>query len=158
MKMAIQNWWLYPKCGRSRCYQGRRKQANRTIAPISDATMCSLRLFTVMVIIVCPVMSYAASLGPDEAASHIGENATVCGVVASATYAAQAMAAPTFLDLGKPYPNHIFSAVILGSDRTKFGAPEISLREKQVCVTGEIFLFEEKPEIILRDPKQLREK
>ena len=103
-------------------------------------------------------MSYAASLGPDEAASHIGENATVCGMVASATYAAQAMAAPTFLDLGKPYPNQIFSAVILGSDRTKFGAPEISLWEKEVCVTGEIFLYQEKPEIILRDPAQLIQK
>ena len=117
--------------------------------------MYSLRLYTAMAITACPVMSYAASLGPDEAASHIGENATVCGMVASATYAAQAMAAPTFLDLGKPYPNQIFSAVILGSDRTKFGAPEISLREKEVCVTGEIFLFQEKPEIILRDPAQL---
>jgi hypothetical protein len=99
MKMAIQNWWLNPKCGRNRClrhHQGRRKQANWTIASISDATMYSLRLYTAMAITACPVMSYAASLGPDEAASHIGENATVCGMVASATYAAQAMAAPTF--------------------------------------------------------------
>jgi len=39
-----------------------------------------------------------------------------CGLVASATYAAQAMAAPTFLNLGKSYPNHVFSAVTLGSD------------------------------------------
>jgi hypothetical protein len=95
------------------------------------------------------------SLNPEEAASHVGENATVCGLVASARYAAQATAAPTFLDFGKPYPNQIFTAIIFGSDRAKFGAPEISLREKQVCVTGEIFLYQGKPEIILRDPKQL---
>jgi hypothetical protein len=65
----------------------------------------------------------------------------VVPLVASATYAAKAMAAPTFLDLGKAYPNQVFSAVLLGGDRTKFGVPEVSLREKQVCVTGEIFLF-----------------
>jgi hypothetical protein len=57
--------------------------------------------------------------------------------------------------LWQAYPNQIFTAIIFGSDRTKFGAPEISQREKQVCVTGEIFLYHRKTEIILRDPKQL---
>lgn len=115
------------------------------------ATICAA-------LIVWPVAAYAAPLNPEEAASHVGENATVCGPVASAKYAPQAMAAPTFLDLGKPYPNQDFSAVILGSDRTKFGAPEVSLREKQVCVTGDIFLFQGKPEIIMRDTKQLSDR
>jgi hypothetical protein len=113
---------------------------------------------TLVALIVWPIAAYAAPLNPEDAASHVGENATVCGPVASATYAAQAMAAPTFLDLGKPYPNQDFSAVILGSDRTKFGAPELSLREKQVCVTGEIFLFQGKPEIIMRDTEQLSDR
>jgi hypothetical protein len=111
-----------------------------------------------MTLIGWPVAVYGASLNPEEAAQHVGENATVCGQVASATYAVKAMAAPTFLDLGKPYPNQAFSAVILGTDRAKFGAPEVSLREKQVCVTGEIFLFQGKPEIILRDAKQLSDR
>jgi len=120
--------------------------------------MYSPQAFTLAVLIVWPAAAYAASLNPGEAASHVGENATVCGVVASATYAAQAMAAPTFLDLDRPYPNQEFSAVILGSDRTKFGAPEVSLREKQVCVTGEIFLFQGKPEIIMRTQAQLSDR
>jgi hypothetical protein len=120
--------------------------------------MYSLQAFALAMLIVWPIAAYAAPLNPEEAASHVGENATVCGQVTSATYAAQAMAAPTFLDLGKPYPNQDFSAVILGSDRTKFGAPELSLREKQVCVTGEIFLFQGKPEIIMRDTEQLSDR
>jgi hypothetical protein len=49
-------------------------------------------------------------------------------------------------------------AVIFGSDRKKLGTPEMSLREKQVCVTGEIRLYQGKPQIILRDPKQLSER
>jgi hypothetical protein len=102
--------------------------------------------------------AHAALLNPEEAGSHLGEVATVCGVVASATYAANAPMAPTFLDLGKPYPNQIFTAVILGNDRSKFGMPETSMREKNVCVTGEIFLYQGNPEIILHDPTQLREK
>jgi hypothetical protein len=117
--------------------------------------MCSLRLFTSTVLFVWPIAAHAAPLNPEEAASHVHENATVCGLVASATYAAQAAAAPTFLDFGKPYPNQVFTAIIFGSDRTKFGALELLLRERQACVTGEIFLYQGKPEIILRDPKQL---
>jgi hypothetical protein len=120
--------------------------------------MIFLRIFTFTGLIVCPIVAHAVPLSPEEAASHVGENATVCGLVVSATYAAQAPTAPTFLDLGKPYPNQIFTAVIFGSDRAKFGEPDISLREKQVCVTGEIVLFQGKPEIILRDPKELFER
>jgi hypothetical protein len=80
------------------------------------------------------VSAHPASLNPEEAASYVGTNATVCGVIAQ----------PTFLDFSKPYPNEPFSALILGNDRAKFGAPEVSLLEKRVCVTGEIFLYEGK--------------
>jgi hypothetical protein len=118
-------------------------------AMISVTAMCSLDIFA---------LANAASLKPEEAAGHVGENATVCGVVASATYAAQVPTAPTLLNFGKPYPNQIFTAVIFGSDRKKFGTPEILLREKEVCVTGGIFLYHGEPEMILRDPKQLSEK
>jgi DNA/RNA endonuclease YhcR with UshA esterase domain len=119
----------------------------------------SLRLIiTSMVLIAGAAAAPADSLNPEESASHVGKNATVCGLVASATYAAGSAAAPTFLDFGKPYPNETFTAVIFGSDRKKFGTPEMSLREKQVCVTGEIRLYQGKPQIILRDPKQLSER
>jgi hypothetical protein len=114
-----------------------------------------LRIFTVVLLIGSPAIGRAASLTPEEAASHVGETATVCGVVASATYAAQAPMAPTFLDIGRPYPDQLFSAIIFGSDRPRFGVPENSLRDKSVCVTGEIFLFQGAPKMILRDPKQL---
>jgi hypothetical protein len=123
--------------------------------PISGVAMCSLRLFIFTVLAAWPIAAHMAPLNPEEAASHVGENATVCGLVSSARYAAQATAAPTFLDFGRPYPNQSFTAIIFGGDRTKFGAPEISLSEKQVCVEGKIFLYQGKPEIILRDPKQI---
>jgi DNA/RNA endonuclease YhcR with UshA esterase domain len=62
------------------------------------------------------------------------------------------------LNLGKPYPNQVFTAVIWGSDRSKFGSPENSLNGKQVCVTGHIQLYRGKPEIVVRDTNQLSEK
>jgi len=98
-------------------------------------------IITSMALIAGAAPAGADSLNPEEAASHVGKNATVCGLVASATYAAGSAAAPTFLDFGRPYPNETFTAVIFGSDRKKFGTPETSLREKKVCVTGEIRLY-----------------
>jgi hypothetical protein len=102
--------------------------------------------------------SSAASLTTDEVAHHVGETATVCGNVASANYASHSKGQPTFLNLDKAYPNQTFTAVIWGSDRTKFGTPESGLLGKQVCATGMIQLFRGRPEVVLHDPSQLTQK
>jgi hypothetical protein len=86
---------------------------------------------------------------------HIGETATICGVVASAEFEANAQSKPTLLDLGKAYPHAVFTAVIYGDNRSKFGTPETSLRGKRICVTGQISDYRGKPEIVLTDLSQL---
>jgi len=40
--------------------------------------------------------------------------------------------------LSQPHPNAIFTAVIYGDHRQKFGTPEISLRGKRIGVTGQM--------------------
>ena len=62
---------------------------------------------------------------------------------------------PTFLNLDKPYPDQLFTVVIFGDDRAKFGTPESSLRGTRICVTGVIRVFRELPEMVLKDPSQL---
>ena len=100
----------------------------------------------------------AAELNSQQAASHIGETATVCGIVASANYAARTKGQPTFLNLDKPYPNQVFTIMIWGSDRGKFGAPEVQFLGKRLCATGQMQSYKGKPEIVASDPKQLRSK
>ena len=97
----------------------------------------------------------AAPLNTEEAAGHMGETTTVCGMVASAQYEANEQNQPTLLDLGKPHPNAIFTAVIYGGNRAKFGTPETSLRGKRICVTGQISDYQGKPEIVLTEQSQL---
>src|SRR6266852_4765713 len=77
-------------------------------------------------------------LSTAEAKDHAGERATVCGEVASTHYAARSRGNPTFINLDKPYPNQIFTVLIWGSDRQKFGDPEETYRNKHICVTGKI--------------------
>src|SRR5438132_9876757 len=110
------------------------------------------RLLTASAVVVLWATSVgAADLRPEDAARHIGETATVCGVVASAMFEADVQEQPTLLDLGEPSPHAIFTAVIYGDNRSKFGTPETSLRGKRICVTGQISDYHEKPEIVLRD-------
>jgi DNA/RNA endonuclease YhcR with UshA esterase domain len=91
-----------------------------------------------------------------EAKEHFGETATVCGEVASTRYADSTKGQPTFLNLDKPYPNQIFTVVIWGNSRNKFGRPENDYKGKQICVSGKITAYAGLPEIVAEDPKQIR--
>jgi len=95
-------------------------------------------------------------LSPAEAKDHFGETATVCGEVVSTRFAASTKGRPTFLNLDKPYPQQIFTIVIWGSNRAKFGTPETEFKGKRVCVTGRISEYRGAPEIVADDPKQIR--
>jgi hypothetical protein len=100
----------------------------------------------------------AVIVSPADAMGQVGHTAKVCGVVASANYAADARAHPTFLTLVNPVqPNAAaaLTAVIYGTDRAKFGNPEMTLPGQRVCVTGFISYFRQRPEMILSGPSQL---
>jgi DNA/RNA endonuclease YhcR with UshA esterase domain len=112
----------------------------------------------VVLLILGAVRAQAERLTAEEASKHVDENGTVCGLVASAHFANGTKGQPTFLNLGRPYPNQVFTALIWGSDRSKFGTPETALSGKQVCVTGRIQLYRGKPEIVVHDTNQLSEK
>ena len=90
-----------------------------------------------------------------EAKDHVGEQATVCGNVASTHYASGSKGQPTFLNLDKPYPREIFTILIWGSDRPKFGTPETKYRNASVCVSKKISSYKGVPEIIATEPSQI---
>ena len=91
----------------------------------------------------------------EQAKNHIGETARVCGLVASLHFAFKTRGQPPFLNLGKPYPHQVFTAVSWGLDRGKFGDPEQHYLNRRVCVTGPITVYHGQPEMILKDPKQV---
>lgn len=103
-----------------------------------------------------PVRAQSGRLTAADAKNHVGEKATVCGKVVSARFAKESKGQPTFLNLDEPFPNHIFTIVIWGSDREKFGAIEVKYSVKNVCVSGKIASFQGKPEIAVDDPNQIQ--
>ena len=90
-----------------------------------------------------------------EAKTHLGEQATVCGTVASARYAAASRGKPTFLNFDKPFPNEVFTVVIWGENRANFGTPEKDYQGKAVCVTGTITEYRGVPQILVSTAGQL---
>jgi DNA/RNA endonuclease YhcR with UshA esterase domain len=95
-------------------------------------------------------------LTASEAKEHFGETATVCGEVVSTRYADSTNGQPTFLNLDKPYPNQVFTVVVWGNNRSKFGAPENDYKGKRICITGKITAYAGLPEIFADEPKQIK--
>ena len=101
-----------------------------------------------------------ASSAPRVAAARahevIGKEATVCGRISDASYRSSIGGRPTFLNFDRPYPNHTFTVVIWGDVRDRFEkAPEAMFEGAHVCVTGRVETYRGKPQIVLRDPKQI---
>lgn len=117
----------------------------------------------ILVAVVCGLIlglgasAYAVqAITASEARNHVGEMATVCGQVAGAHYAARSRGEPTFINLDRPYPDQIFTIVVWGSDRAKFGRPETEYEGKDICVTGRIKEYRGVPEIAASNPIQIR--
>ena len=116
-----------------------------------------LRLLLVapFVFLVSPAYGYAQTIAAAAASKHVGQIETVCGTVAGTKYDAHVRGNPTFLDLGAAYPNQVFTVVIWGDDRGKFGAPEVTYNGKRICVTGLVRSYRGIPEIVVHDPDQV---
>ena len=98
----------------------------------------------------------AAHLTAKEAKNHVGEKATVCGKVVGIHFVSSGKGQPTFVHFDEPYPDQIFTLVIWGSDRPKFGRPEEIYRDKELCVTGKITVYLGIPEIVANNPNQVQ--
>jgi hypothetical protein len=95
----------------------------------------------------------------DEAKYHYGERTTVCGPVVSTKWASGSKGQPTFLNIGKPYPDpDRFTVVIWVDYRANFPSPpEVYYKDKTICVTGLIIEYSGSPEIEVQDPFQIQE-
>jgi hypothetical protein len=101
------------------------------------------------------------TIAPKDAANYEGKTVTVCGLVTTARYLGENTGRtgsrnPTFLNFGEKFPNHDFTGVIFEADREKFGQPEKSCLNKNVCITGKVQIFRGKPEIIITEPVQMK--
>jgi hypothetical protein len=90
----------------------------------------------------------AGAVAAEDANAHLGETATVCGHVASASYLPASVGAPTYLNLERPYPNQAFTILIWVEHRATYGgSPETFFADKDVCARGLITVYNGKPQM-----------
>ena len=106
-----------------------------------------------------PSIPSAQSISWDKASQYIGERVTVCGPVAGTKYASTSKGKPTFLNIGRAYPDPgRFTVVIWGNYRSNFSSPpEIYYADKTICVYGLVTEYEGIPQIEVKTPDQIQE-
>ncbi len=95
----------------------------------------------------------AATITAADAKNHMGEQATVCGKVASERMATSSRGEPTFINLDSAYPNQVFTILVWGEDRKNVG--ELPRVGSRICASGVIQDYKGVPEIVVRSSGQL---
>ena len=109
-----------------------------------------MKALTLVAFILSSSPALAATITPQDAASHIGQTVTVEGV--AHVHVARTA---TFIDMGGTYPNEAFQAVAFPDHASGFG-DLMRYDGKTVDVTGQVREYNGIPEIILDKPSQLR--
>src|SRR4249920_368660 len=92
-----------------------------------------------------------------EVNKHVGDSVTVCGKISGGKFLDAAKNQPTFLNMGAAYPNQLLTIVIWGNRRKLFSyKPEEHLKDKNICITGRIEVFKEKPQIVVQEVSQVQ--
>jgi hypothetical protein len=98
-----------------------------------------------------PVTSTSASapktIDVKDAAQHYNETVNICSKV----YGIKALDNLTLVNLGAAYPNQPLTVVL--RDAAKDLGP--GLEGKNICVTGTVVSYRDKPEIVVTDPKMI---
>ena len=108
-----------------------------------------------LTLILATGLLFGGSYTTDQAANHVGENGTVCGIVTGGKYAKSSRGKPTFINLDGRYPYQKFTILIWGENRHNFNSPEKRLNGKNVCVTGYIDSYRGIPQIEVTNKSQI---
>jgi micrococcal nuclease len=114
------------------------------------------KIISIIILVLWHQLSIAQpNVALDSVKNYVGKTIMVCAKVQS-TYISKGEKKITSLSFGKAYPNHTFQVVIFNSDLAKFkDEPAEYFKDKEVCITGVITLYKDKPEIIVSDPNQI---
>jgi hypothetical protein len=109
----------------------------------------------IVLAISCPAKSQT-EIKIEELSSHIGDSVTVCTKIYGGIFLDRSKGTPTLLNAGGTYPNAPLTLLIWADVRQSFKeAPETYYKDKDVCITGKVILYKDKPEIIIYAEKQI---
>lgn len=116
------------------------------------------KLLLVLAIICISKITFAQTVTLDSVKFYEGKTITVCAKVQS-TYVSKGEKKVTYLNFGDAYPNATFVGVIYESEikNITYSHAEF-LKEKNVCLTGKVTIYKEKPQIVITSEDQIKVK
>lgn len=91
----------------------------------------------------------------DDAKEHVGEIVKICTKIYGGKYFERDSL--TLLNAGAPYPQSPLTVVIRGTARDQFNKPESYYNGTEVCITGKIDLYHDKPQMEITSKAQVIE-
>jgi hypothetical protein len=110
---------------------------------------------TLLALFIAGILNAQITIKLEEVSEHVGDSVTVCGKVADMRYFETSRNKPTFLNMGARYPSQQLTVVIWENVRGQFTGKVEDLKDKEICITGRIILYKEKPEIVINSPSQI---
>ena len=110
--------------------------------------------FVVIILLTSPHAVGSDWHTPQGARHLVGQTAMICGNVGSARFAENTRGAPTSINLGPAFPDHVFTVVIWGSDRENFSFKPETL-SGMLCVNGQVSEYRGIPQIVVTSPQQI---
>jgi len=110
---------------------------------------------TLFALFIVAAVTAQTNIKLEDVSKHIGDSVTVCGKVAGMRYFENSKNKPTFLNIGANHPNQLLTVVIWETARGLFTGKVEDLMDKEICITGRIILYKERPEIVIEKPEQI---
>jgi hypothetical protein len=115
----------------------------------------------IIIILLTTLSSFAFAqkeIKVEDAKMHAGDTVRICTKIFGGKFLESSKGTPTFLNAGGNYPNAPLTLVIWADARKEFkNKPEEYFTGKDVCVTGKVEMFRDKPQIIILHETQIRE-
>lgn len=117
-------------------------------------TVC-MRIVIALLLTAIATQLYAQKeIKPEEIKDHVGDSVMVQGKISGVRFFESN--SRTLINVGAPYPNQVFTIVILPDVRSKLHVlPTSSDVGNIVWVAGRIELYKGKPQIVIKDVQQI---
>ena len=102
-------------------------------------------LTSIILVVFLTIICNAQSINPEEAAKHVNDSTSVCGVVKDVHFIKKNETYSVYLEFGDKSPNETFSVYISDDLRKKSPYDIHTLEGKNICVIGKIKMRAKKP-------------
>ena len=101
-------------------------------------------------------LSFSQTVSADSIAKYEGKTVTVCSKVIE-THVSGGDKKNVTLNFGKPFPKNTFAVFIAEGDVANFkNNPAEFYKDKNICITGPVKMYKDKPEIVVTKEDQIK--